>query len=107
MFLGSLLFAPAVVAAPPLPPATLVLVGLVLALLTVLGVYAFAVVDAVRLARRGRDHFVPKEYNRPLVYALFVLVGLTYPAGGVYFVRSSGFEAFAIPTASEAPTLLP
>src|SRR6476660_2037662 len=67
MFLGSLLFAPAVVVAALLPPATVVLVGLILALLTVLGVYAFAVVDAVRLARRARDCFQPKDYNRPLV----------------------------------------
>lgn len=106
MFLGSLLFAPAVVLAALLPPATFVLVGLILALLTVLGVYVVAVVDAVRLARRGHD-FEPKDYNRPLVYALFILVGLTYPAGGYYVVRSNGFEAFAIPTASEVPTLLP
>ena len=52
MFLGSLLFAPAVVAAALLPTATVVLVGLILALLAVLGVYVFAVVDAFRLARR-------------------------------------------------------
>src|SRR5687768_8150674 len=47
------------------------------------------------------------DYNHPLVYALFILVGLTYPAGGLYFIRSNVFEAFAVPTASEAPTLLP
>src|SRR5688500_19263237 len=47
------------------------------------------------------------DYNRPLVYALFVLVWLTYAAGGLYFIRSSVFEAFKIPTASEVPTLLP
>src|SRR2546423_12065775 len=71
MFLGSLLFAPAVVVAALLPPATVVLVGLILALLTVLGVYVFAVVDAFRLARRGRDLFQSMDYNHPLVYALF------------------------------------
>jgi signal peptidase I len=107
MFLGSLLFAPAIVVAALLPPATAVLVGLILALLTVLGVYVFSVVDAIRLARRGRDLFQPMDYNHPLVYALFILVGLTYSAGGVYFVRGSVFEAFAVPTASEVPTLLP
>src|SRR4051812_16874363 len=106
MFLGSLLFAPATVAAALLPPATVVLVGLILALLTVLGVYVFAVVDAFRLARRGPDPFQPGDYDRPPVYALFVLVGLTYAAGGLYFLRSSVFEAFEIPTASQAPTLL-
>lgn len=107
MFLGSLLFAPAIVVAALLPPATVVLVGLILVLLTVLGVSIFAVVDAFRLARRGRDLFQSMDYNHPLVYALFILVGLTYSAGGLYFLRSSVFEAFAIPTASEVPTLLP
>jgi len=53
MFLGSLLFAPLIVVAALLPPATVVLVGLIAALLTVLGVYVFAVADAFRLARRG------------------------------------------------------
>ena len=107
MFLGSLLFAPAIVVAALLPPATIVLVGLILALLTVLGVYVFAVVDAFRLARRGGDLFQSQDYNHPLVYALFILVGLTYSAGGLYFIRSNVFEAFAIPMASEIPTLLP
>jgi len=107
MFLGSLLFAPMIVVAALLPPATIVLVGLIFALLAVLGVYVYAVVDAFHLARRSSDHFQPMDYNRPLVYALFVLVGLIYSAGGLYFIRSSVFEAFEIPTASEAPTLLP
>jgi signal peptidase I len=107
MFLGSLLFAPAILMAALLPTATVVLVGLILALLAVLGVYVFSVVDAFRLALRGGDHFQPKDYHRPLVYALFILVGLTYPAGGLYFIRSSVFAAFAIPSANEEPTLLP
>lgn len=107
IFLGSLLFAPAIVVAALLSPATVVLVGLIFALLTVLGVHVFAVVDAFRLARRGRDLFQSMDYNHALVYALFILVGLTYSAGGVYFIRSRVFEAFAVPTASEVPTLLP
>jgi signal peptidase I len=40
IFLSSLLFAPATVVAALLPPATVVLVGLILALLTVLAVLA-------------------------------------------------------------------
>jgi signal peptidase I len=107
MFLGSLLFAPVIVAAALLPPANVVLVGLIVALLAVLGVYVYSVVDAFLLARRCRDHFQPMDYNHQLVYALFILVGLTYPAGGLYFIRSSIFEAFEIPSASEVPTLLP
>src|SRR6185295_18101 len=107
MFLGSLLFAPALVVAALLPPATIVLVGLILALVTVLGVYVFSVVDAFRLARRGSDLFQSMDYNHPLVYALFILVGLTYSSGGLYFIRSNVFEAFVIPTDSAVPTLLP
>jgi signal peptidase I len=107
MFLSSLLFVPAIGLAALLPPATVVLVGLILALLTVLGVYVFAVVDAFRLARRGPDRFQSMDFNHPLVYALFILVGLTYPAGALYFIRSSVFEAFAIPSTNEVPTLLP
>jgi signal peptidase I len=106
LFFGSLLFTPVIVMAALLPPATAVLVGLIVALLLVLGVYVFAVLDAFRLARHGRHDAQPKDYNHPLVYALFILVGMTYAAGGLYFIRSNVFEAFAIPTASMAPTLL-
>jgi signal peptidase I len=107
LFFGSLLFTPVIVTAALLPPTTGVLVGLIVVLLLVLGVYVFAVLDAFRLARHGRHDAQPKDYNHPLVYALFILVGLTYAAGGLYFIRSNVFEAFAIPTASAAPTFLP
>src|SRR4029079_17040590 len=54
-----------------------------------------------------RDLFLAQDYNHPLVYALFILVGLTYSTGGLYFIRSNVFEAFSMPMASEIPTLLP
>jgi len=107
LFFGSLLFTPVIVTAALLPPTTAVLVGLIVALLLVLGVYVFAVLDAFRLARHGRHDAQPKDYNHPLVYVLFILVGMTYAAGGLYFIRSNVFEAFEVPTASEVPTLLP
>lgn len=106
MFLGSSLFAPLIVIAALLPSATVVLLGLLLALAAVLGLYVFAIVDAFRLARR-RELYEPKEYNHLALYALFIVVGLTYPAGVLYFIRSNVFEAFLIPSASEVPTLLP
>ena len=109
MFLGSLLFAPVVVAAALLPPATVVLVGLILVLMAVLGVYVFAVVDAFRLARRGPDPFQPKDYNSPLVYALFILVGLTY-APGVFHSACSFHTKSAkrcVQSCAGAPTSTP
>jgi signal peptidase I len=107
LFLASLLFAPFAVLAAFLPLATGVLVALLVGTLAVLAVYVFAVVDAYRTARGLRDHYELKEYNRGLLYGLFVLVGLTYPVGIVHYVRANFFEAFLVPTASESPNVLP
>lgn len=107
LFLGSMLFAPAIMLASLLPQATLVLVALMLVLLAVLGVYAFAVTDAFRLARHVGVTFQTQDYNHPLIYTLFILVGLTYSTGGVLLIRANYFEAFVIPGKSDMPTLLP
>src|SRR5207244_766759 len=96
LFLASLLFAPVAVVAALLQPATPVLVGLLLAFLTVLGVYLYAVVDAYRVARRLQDHYELKEYNRGILYALFILVGVTYPVGTLHYLRAGVFEAFVV-----------
>lgn len=105
LFLASLLFTPLVVLAALLPPATPVLVALLLAALAVLAAYLYAVAAAYRSARRLREHYEPREYNRPLVYVLFLLVGVLYPVGGAWYLRHV-FEAFYLPTESMAPTFL-
>lgn len=107
LFLASALFAPFAVWAALQEPVTSVLVQLLVMLLAVVAFYVFAVVDAFYLARRYRDSYVLRDYNRGLVYALFILVGMTYPPVIVHYLRSSVFEGFLIPTASEAPNILP
>lgn len=107
LFLASGLFAPFVVVAALEEPLTSVLVQLLVLLLLVAGFYVYAVVDAFALARRLRDNYVLRDYNRGLVYTLFILVGLTYPPVIVHYLRSTVFEAFLIPSASEAPNILP
>ncbi len=107
LFLAALLFAPLAVLAAFLPLSTGVLVALFVATGAVLAVYVFAVADAYRTARRLRDRYEPKDYNRGLVYVLFVLVGVTYPVGIVHYVRANYFEAFLVPSASESPNVLP
>jgi signal peptidase I len=107
LFLAVLAFAPIIVLASRLSPSTAVLVGLIVALLAVVGVMMFAVVDAYRVCRRVRDQFEPRDYNCGFVYALFIFVGVTYPLGIVQYVRASVYEAFLIPTASEVPNVLP
>src|SRR5262245_16682048 len=98
-----LAFAPIIVLASRLPPSTPVLVGLIAALLLVVGVMLFAVVDAYRVCRRVGDQFEPRDYNSGVLYALFIFVGITYPLGTVQFLRANVFEAYMIPTASEVP----
>jgi signal peptidase I len=105
LFLVSLLFVPLVVLAALLEPSTAVLVGLMAAGVGLLGVYLYAVVNAYGLARRRREPYEPREYNRPALYVLFVLVGTAYSVGGAWYVPHV-FEAFYIPTESMAPTIL-
>jgi signal peptidase I len=107
LFLASLMFAPAVVVVSLLEPSTPLLIGLLAAGLLVLGAYGYAVVDAYRLARRLKDDYQPRDYNRSLVYTLFILVGVTYPALVLQDLRANWLEAFRIPSASETPNLLP
>jgi signal peptidase I len=106
LFLLSFLFAPAAVLAAYLPPAMPVLVGLILSFLTVVGVYLFAVVDSFRLARRHKGAYELREYNRALIYVLFILVGVTYPIGIIGYLRSHVFEGFYYPVTSMAPSIL-
>jgi signal peptidase I len=107
LFLVSLLFGPVIAGAAFLSPSTAVLIGLLLTVLVVLGVYLYALVDAYRVARRSREHYQLRDYNRPIVYAVFILVGLPYPATVCYVLRANCFEAYLIPTRSEVPNLLP
>ena len=106
LFLASLLFAPSAVLAANLSPSLPVLLGLLLCFAGVLAVYVYSVVDAWRVARRLRHHYEPKEYNRGVVYALFILVGASYPAGVARYLRANVFEAYRVPTASQVPNIL-
>jgi signal peptidase I len=106
LFLLVLVFAPLVVLAATLQPSTPVLVALLASALGLIGVMLFGPIDAYRLARRLRERYEPKEFNRGLIYGLFLVVGLTYPAGIIAYLRANIFEAFYIPTASMVPNIL-
>jgi signal peptidase I len=93
------------VVAALLPPATPVLIALLVTALAVLGAYFHAVLAAYRSACKLREHYEIREYNRPLVYVLFLLVGVLYSVGGVWCLPQV-FEAFYLPTGSMAPTFL-
>jgi signal peptidase I len=107
LFLMSLLFAPVAVLAAHLGSSTVILIGLLLAAFVVVAIYLFAVADAFRAARKAGQHYQLRDYNRGIVYFLFLLVGVFYPVGVAQYLRANVFEAFLIPTGSEAPNFLP
>lgn len=63
--------------------------------------------DACRIARRTPRGYEIKDSNRPLVYILLILMGTGSSVGYVLHVRDRFVQAFVVPMASMAPTLLP
>jgi len=107
LFLASFLVAPLALGASLLEPSTPLLAGLMVSAASVIGLYLFAVAHAFVLARRLRNDYVLRDCNSGFLYALFILVGVSYPPGVVHYLRSNAFEAFLVPTASAAPNILP
>ena len=87
-------------------PASTALFGFLMVLAT-LGIIVIAAADAHRLARRTRPDYETKVYNRPAVYTLLGLMIQGSCLGYTLHVRSSLFEAFRVPSASEYPTIAP
>jgi signal peptidase I len=105
LFLASLLFVPLALLAACLEPATPVLVGLLTAAAAVVLLYPFSAVGAFLSARRAPALFQAGDYHRPLLYTLFVLVGVSYPLVGVNLLRAQAFEAFQYVERSMNPNL--
>lgn len=71
------------------------------------GVVIAAALDASRLARRTRPDYQPGAYNHAAVYVLIGLMIQGSSVGYALHVRSSLFEAFRVPAASEYPNIVP
>lgn len=106
LFLGSLMLTPVLLFAAWLNPSDAVLILIFTAVGALIFVYLFAVADSWRQARR-QTMTAPSPIKHPGLYALFIAVGLTYPLGSTWLVRSVAFEAFYCPAASMVPTILP
>ncbi|HEY3968366.1 MAG TPA: signal peptidase I [Planctomycetaceae bacterium] len=104
LFLVSLLILPVAAVVAGLASSTWALIGLLASFLGLLGLWLFAVVDAWRTAARGQDPS-RHDYQRALVYALFVAVGVISPMLSVIYIRQNLMEAFFIPTESMSPLL--
>ena len=106
LFLVSLAFVPAAVATALLGAATAVLVGLIASCVVAVGVYVYAAVDSYRIARGLREGYVARDYNRGVVYAFFILVGVAGPSSAAALIRAHALEAYYCPSLSMEPSLL-
>jgi signal peptidase I len=104
LFLVSLLILPFAALAAGLLSSTAALVGLIVSFLALLGLWLFAVVDACRMT--GRTNITERhDYQKPVVYALFIAAGIGSPALSTLYIRQNLLEAFYLPTESMSPTL--
>lgn len=109
LFLVSLVILPVAALVAGLASSTAALVGLIISFVALLGLWLFAVIDAGRIAATtvaGADGAeYSHDYQRPLIYALFVAAGVTSPILSVSYIRQNLLEAFYIPAESMTPLL--
>ncbi len=77
----------------------------VLILAAILVIPIAAMVDAYRLATRTRRDYVPKEYNRILVYVLIYFIAAGSNLSHALHIRDCFLEAFLVPANSMSPTI--
>lgn len=107
LFFASFAFAPIIVVTAQNAASALMLALVIASLMLLLGVFIYALVDAGLLARRIRDGYQLKEYNRWYIYLLFIVVALSYPTNLASSIREHVLQAFKIPTQSMVPSILP
>jgi signal peptidase I len=66
----------------------------------------FAVIDSIVIAARAGSDYVLRDYNRPILYVLLLVVGLVFPTGSMLYLRRNIAQAFSIPTESMVPTVM-
>lgn len=106
LFLATLLFLPVAIGSALAKPSTAMWAILLCSYGTVLVLWIYAIIDSYIAARRVKGAYAPKDYNRGVVYFLFMLVGITNPFVTAAVVRMQVLEAFYVPAASMVPNVL-
>jgi len=65
-----------------------------------------AIIDSACLAHNAKE-YVLKDYNKPVVYVLLLVLITTGSVGSAFYLREQLLEAFRVPVASNYPTILP
>lgn len=107
LFFVSFAFAPIIVAIAHNAASTAMLVAVMASFIVMLAIIVYAVVNAAMTAKRIGAHYQPKEYNRGLIYLLFIVVSVSYPTNWANTIRDHILHPFKIPSKSMAPSILP
>lgn len=106
LFFISFAFAPVIVTAMETMSSPYSLVAVILSILVLVSVFAYAVVDSVMTARKTAASYKLKEYNRWYIYLLLIVVSFSYPTNLANSIRSNILQAYRIPSTSMAPGIL-
>lgn len=106
LFLATLLFLPVAIGGALAKPSAAVWAVFLCSYGTVFVLWIYATIDSYVAARRVKDSYVLREYNRGIVYLFFMLVGITNPLVTAVVVRMQVMEAFYVPVASMVPNVL-
>ncbi|MHC4087944.1 MAG: signal peptidase I [Planctomycetota bacterium] len=83
------------------------LMPVVIAMIMLAGlIQLIAIIDSVFLAHNAKE-YVLKDYNKPVVYVLLLVLVTTGSIGSAFYLREQSLEAFRVPVASNYPTILP
>ncbi len=94
------------VAAMVTPSRAALFLLVILPVVAVIALYAYAAVDAWRLARRTGPEYALRDYNRTGLYVILIAVQLVYPIGLMAAVRGMVYEPFLVPASSMSPTIV-
>ena len=88
-------------------PSNGILIGLILLPAAAsVAIYLFAPFDAFAIAKRAGVEYKLKDYNRPILYWVLIIIQLTYPVGLTWLCHKYVYEPFLIPTRSMTPSFL-
>lgn len=101
-FLGAVFLPLLVIAKSPI---LLAVSGIACGLST--AVWLYSIVDAWRYAKKLKDGYALKEYNRGYVYVILFALFIPFGIGSTFYFRATAMEAFFFADNSMAPALNP
>jgi signal peptidase I len=86
---------------------TILIAFIIAALLASSVIWLYAIIDSGYIAKRTKESYIPKDYNRWYVYVILILLGTGGSSQIAFNVRTFFLQAFRVPVASNYPTMIP